>query len=215
MNLYICYQTSIITVEKYEEQQSGFCIVENYDYAYKTALPKFNFKELNIEPFYALPCDDLPRKRYFGIGNRPSNKGMSEYDYEYGFLPQTENKVLEIRERFYLAETCEIVWIRIHGASGAVPEGYLLCGYDITYIPDLEGAFSIINDCMFICKWHGCDENGTEFLDYFNKLNENGLFNQVDTALSYLKHYLGFDWSERGEYIICEIYRKIDKRVFQ
>ena len=39
-------------------------------------------------------------------------------------------------------------------------------------------------------------------------LNPNGLFDDAETALRYMKYYLSFDWSERGEFCLCEIFRK-------
>lgn len=63
------------------------------------------------------------------------------------------------------------------------PRDIRACGFDITYAPDINGAFSIINDCLFICRWHGCDKEGTAFLAYFNALNPNGLFDDAETAL--------------------------------
>ena len=69
-----------------------------------------------------------------------------------------------------------MVWFRVYGSDAEAPAGYSSCGFDITYAPDINGAFSIINDCLFICRWHGCDKEGTAILAYFNALNPNGLF---------------------------------------
>ena len=81
-------------------------------------------------------------------------------------------------------------------------------GYDICYPVDCSGGFSIICDCMFICKWHGCDTDGTRFIEDFNKLNEYGLFDTVDDAYRYMVKYLNEDWSEKGRYCIYEIREK-------
>ena len=59
-----------------------------------------------------------------------------------------------------------------------------------------------------ICRWHGCDEEGTLFLEDFNKLNENGLFDHWQDAYDYLVKYLSEDWTERGTFGIYEVYRK-------
>lgn len=80
--------------------------------------------------------------------------------------------------------------------------------YDVAYPPDCSGGFSIICDCMFICKWHGCDSEGTLFSKDFGKLNENGLFDCAEDAYIYMVRYLGEDWSERGEFGIFEVYIK-------
>ena len=207
MNLYCCENTNEIIEEPYSGIEMGFCIVEKYEYAYQKELLRFkeiDFKSFGIPP-YGLPYEDIPRKRYLGIGNPYSVE--EDYGDMEDPLPQSEDEVIEIRDLFYSNEYCDIVWFRIHDSNAVVPHGYRFCGYDITYVPEINGAFSIINDCLFICKWHGCDENGTAFSEHFELLNENGLFDDANTALGYMKHYLSFDWSERGEYCICEIYR--------
>jgi len=203
---YICEAPSVIKEEPYRGPESGFCIVENYDYTYQNELPRF--RESGFKA-YALPHEDTPEKRYLGIGNMSSTE--EDLGFSWGIdnvLLQSENEAFEIRDEFYSKEHCDLVWVRIHGSVVAAPEGYQFCGHDITYIPNVEGAFSMINDCMFICKWHGCDAEGVAFLLYFWKLNKNGLFDEADTALEYMKHYFSFDWTERGEYCICEIFRK-------
>jgi hypothetical protein len=169
-------------------------------------LPRFKKIDFKV---YALPYDDVPVKKYLGIGNLPRQKDNApEWVYEMEGLVQSANEIIALREEVYTPENSDTVWVRIYGSSASVPDGYCFYGYDITFTPDLDGAFSIINDCMFICEWHGCDKEGTEFLDYFNVLNENGLFDKTETALDYMRHYLKFDWSERGEFCISEIYRK-------
>lgn len=206
MTLYTCYETNVITEDQYNRVESGFCIVEKYDYTYQKELPRFN-KIAGVKP-YGLPYGDKPVKRYLGIGNQSSTEPPG-YSWDIdAILPNSEKEAVEIRDVFYSSAHCNVVWVRIQGSAATVPEGYQFYGCDVTYTPNIEGAYSIINDCMFICKWHGCDEEGTEFLDYFGQLNENGLFDKADTALGYMKHYLSFDWSERGEYCICEVFRK-------
>lgn len=203
---YICHETNIITENPYKGIESGFCIVEKYDFTYQKELPRF--KKINFRA-YALPYNDNPEKKYQGIGNLPQTKDNPPESYwEIGGLLQSENEIFDLREKIYNPANCDVVWVKIHGSLKHIPTGYCFCGYDITYEPDFDGAFSIINDCMFICKWHGCDEEGVEFSDYFKSLNYNGLFDKTETALDYMKHYLSFDWSERGEYCISEIYRQ-------
>lgn len=209
MKIYICGDTGIINEEVYSGRESGFCIVEEYEHAYQKELPRFQKINFNIlgSPPYALPYEDIPRKKYLGIGNVSLSKDSEFYcDYNES-LPHLEVDAIEIRNKFFADET-DLVWIKIYGSAIAMPEGYSFYGYDISFVPEIEGAFSIINDCMFICKWHGCDNEGSAFLKYFDSLNENGLFNDADTAFGYMKYYLSFDWTERGEYCICEIYRK-------
>ena len=221
MKLYVCDKTNEISEILYRDamklndqgvrlltqpEENGFCIVENFDYTYQKELPRFK-KIAGIKP-YGLPNGSVPRKKYLGIGNRAYPEDPARFWEDDVTLPKDESEALEIRDVYYSKEHCDVVWFKVHGSTADVPVGYEFCGYDINYTPDLDGAYSIINDCMFVCKWHGCDAEGTEFLDYYNKLNENGLFADVNTALDYMKHYLSFDWSERGMYCICEIYRR-------
>ena len=93
----------------------------------------------------------------------------------------------------------------------AIPEGYEFIGYDISYPCDYSGSFSIICDCMFICRWHGCDKEGILFLPEFSKLNANGLFDDWQSAYDYMVKYLSEDWTERGEYCILEIFKKLGR----
>ena len=184
---------------------------------YKKELPRFWENKSKI---YGLPYDKKIRKAYLGIGNSTEIK-IDLYDPPELFLEkiETEEEPLAIfhaeteatqyRDEIYEPADCDIVWVRIRGSASAVPAGYHYHGCDITYKPSHSGAFSIINDCMFICRWHGCDEEGIAFLDYYNQLNISGLFDDEDTALEYMKHYLSFDWTERGEYYICEVFRQI------
>ncbi len=206
MTLFVCSETNKITEEEYKEISAGFCIVEKYDYVYQKELPRFN-RVPGKKP-YGLPYGDKPEKVYLGIGNLSSETAAQKYPFYYDSCLKSEEEVIEIRNKLFSEEHCEAVWFKVYGSDAAAPGGYEFCGYDITFAPDINGAFSMINDCMFICKWHGCDEEGTAFRDHFAALNDNGLFDDVETALSYMRLYLSFDWSERGEYCICGIYRK-------
>lgn len=106
------------------------------------------------------------------------------------------------------ADDYEIIHVRAVGCDETAPRDYSFLGYDVGYPADNTEAFSVICDCMFICRWHGCDEEGELFADDFNKLNENGLFDSYDDAHHYLVKYLNEDWSEKGVYTVYEIRRK-------
>lgn len=80
-------------------------------------------------------------------------------------------------------------------------------GYDVSYPLDGNGFYAIC-DCMFLCRWHGCDESDTEFLSEFGKLNVNGLFNSKEEVTQYLQHYLSQERAETGEFCIVKIYRE-------
>jgi hypothetical protein len=222
MKQYTCFDTGIIKEKDFQGDGIKFCIVKKYDIHYQEQLPRFQKNPLKI---YALPFAEVPSKLYLGIGSG----GLYECDKKKKFLSKEDMQFVEKLEKFeiepdefvdseekaiyYLSlfdesDKYDIVCSRVNGYNADVPKEYKFLGYDITYLPCVNGAFSIINDCMFVCMWHGCDEAGTDFLPYFNKLNENGLYNDAHTAYQYMKHYLNFDWSERGEYCICEIYRQ-------
>ena len=58
---------------------------------------------------------------------------------------------------------------------------------------------------MCFPTWHGPDQDGTLFLEYFSRLNEYGLFPSADLAKEFLEFYLSFDWTETGDYLIAKI----------
>lgn len=206
MMLFLCDETNVITEETYNEINSGFCIVEKYDYVYNKELVRFN-EVPGIKP-YALPYGDKPQKTYLGIGNISHEKMIQDFIFYSESCLKSEEDVIEIKNTLFSEESCDVVWFRVYSSAAIAPEGYKSCGYDITFVPEINGAYSIINDCMFICKWHGCDKEGTAFLDFFTSLNDNGLFDDVETAILYMKYYLSFEWTERGEFSIYEIFRK-------
>ena len=206
MTLYCCNETNAITEAPYEEISAGFCIVEKYEYVYQKELPRFRAMP-GIKP-YGLPQGDAPKKMYAGIGNPSYETAPQKYDFYRESCRRSESEVFALRDVLFSTENCDVIWFRVYDSDAEAPAGYSSCGFDITYAPDINGAFSIINDCLFICRWHGCDKEGTAFLAYFNALNPNGLFDDAETALRYMKYYLSFDWSERGEFCLCEIFRK-------
>jgi len=204
---YDCYETGVIFEEPYDGAESGFCIVENYDSAYRRLQ---EYRKSNPEIFGVLD-ENVPEKRYLGIGNKSTPDDAIGYSWRWeidSVLPQSENEALEIMETFYSKDNCELVWIRVHGATAVIPEKYQFCGYDITYTPEIDGAYSIVNDSVSGGFFYRNSERKTKFLVYFDRLNENGLFDEFGTAFEYMKFYLSIDTSERGTFCICEIYRR-------
>ncbi len=209
MTLFSCEETNVIIEKPYEGIRAGFCIVEKYDYVYSKELPRFN--SIPGKKPYGLPYGSIPQKVYLGIGNLSQEKVPQKYPFYVEGCLKTESEVVEIRNTLFTKEHCDVVWFRVYGSDALPPDGYVSCGYDITFEPEFDGAFSIINDCMFICRYHGCDDEGTAFSSVFLLLNDNGLFDDVATAESYMRKYLSYDWSERGDYCICEIFRKTEQ----
>ena len=79
-----------------------------------------------------------------------------------------------------------------------------LLGFEPSYLrPD---HFSAIADCLFFPRWHGTDREGTAFREYFDSLNEDGLFGTAAEALAYIEYYRSFDWTERATWILTEVW---------
>jgi hypothetical protein len=221
---YECYETGCIT-EREIHEIAQFVTVKKYDVLYTEELPRFRKQSLKI---YALPYDDQPTKTYNGTGRMGLDLGdkqckkltdlqkqlSKKFFDDFNFadeLMQTESTALQFASLFEESDNFELIWVRNSGTNRAVPEGYEFIGYDISYPCDYSGSFSIICDCMFICRWHGCDVEGILFLPEFSKLNTNGLFDDWQSAYDYMVKYLSEDWTERGEYCILEIFKKLDR----
>ena len=220
--LYECYETGIIC-EKSCLFPARFSTVKKYDFLYQEELPHFLKMPLHI---YGLPYSDKPEKMYLGLGRM----GLTTPPDKLKLVPTDKQKELiskiketsSYEEELMIDETDanmylglfqdgnnhELIWSRISGSTEIIPIGYRFLGYDVSYPPYCDGAYSIICDCMFICKWHGCDEEGKLFAEDFEKLNDNGLFPDWQSAYHYMVKCLNEDWTERGEYGIFEIYSR-------
>ena len=185
----------IITENSADILFSKSCIVCKYEYLYRRESKRFG----ECTP-YALPGKNKNMKIYNGLDREPL--GYTPDDaarYSYG-------EMQKIRQSLDNKDDLEVIFVRVSGFDADVPQGLEFLGYDVGYPPDGDG-FSAICDCMFLCRWHGCDENGTEFDAEFNQLNKNGLFDTEQQAEDYLYHYLSCEWAEMGEFCILEIYR--------
>lgn len=221
MKLYECNSTGEIHICPYpDEPPAQFCIVKKYEVFYAEEAHRFHLPHA----IYALPFKSTPEKYYYGVG-RVGRLKLDE-DRLNASLPEQEARCIrdEIHRNIaqllqgslaakYLsfctnAADHEIIFVRAAGSDHPVPADYRFAGYDVSYLPDQHGAFSIINDCLFVCEWIGCDEEGTEFIAEFDQLNANGLFPTQAAACAYMVHYLNQEWSERGDYVILEIYLK-------
>ena len=198
---------------------ASFSVVKKYPVVYAENLHRFSCEE----QVYALPFGKTPVKIYRGT----DREGLSEYadgikealtDKEKALLERMNDWNADGHSRllsksdaelflglFHDKKNYEIIHTRVAGSAEEYPLEYDFLGYDICYEVECWGAFSIIGDCMFICRWHGCDEEGTLFREDFDKLNENGLFDSFEDAYGYMVKYLNEDWSEKGEYSIFEV----------
>lgn len=156
---------------------------------------------------------DLGDKQRKGLTNLQKQLAKKFFD-DFSFadeLMQTESTALQFISLFEKSDDFELIWVQNSGTSCDIPDGYEFIGYDISYPCDYSGGFSIICDCMFVCRWHGSDKEGTLFLPEFRKLNANGLFDDWQSAYDYMVKYLSEDWTERGEYCIFEIFKKSEQ----
>ena len=204
-----------------DEQFFGFCILKDFDAIYREELPRFR-KEPEI---YALPHSSTPKKTYLGLCrfgllkekepkhiDKERKKHFNIYNKSVTLL-SSEEDALEYMA-FNTSKTYyKPYFIRMHGHECTIPEGYNLLGYDVVFPPACDGAFSLIYDCFFICKRYGCDENGKEFTEDFNRLNENGLFGNSTDAFEFMKHYLSFGKTDNASCYIYEIYGTKEKGI--
>ena len=101
----------------------------------------------------------------------------------------------------------EVIWTRTIHTNINPPEGFYSIGYESSYF--ISDHFSASCDCMMIPRWHGTDDEGLLFMDYFNKLNQYGMFNSAEETEAFLKFYLSFDWTETGDYETAEVFIQI------
>ena len=188
---YECEETGIITEEECMSS-AQFLIVKKYSVLYQEELQRFRKSPLNI---YGLPYFKTAKHKYHGVGRATSisaegqkwflskeqkmlAKALEKADWDESIFLREEEVAERYRSMYKHADHYELIWVRISDANDRIPSGYRFLGYDISYPVDCGSSFSIICDCMFICRWHGCDEEGTLFQEDFNKLNENGLFDR-------------------------------------
>lgn len=219
---YVCDAPGCIA-EAETEFSAMFVTAQKYDVLYKKALPRF----ANAPRVYGLPCYEEPLHVYLGtdrdgldfcdrlkteLSYEQTEIALKLYeDFSYGYELMTgEETALQFLSSFEEAENYELIWVRNHGCTDAVPVGYELLGYDVSYLPDYGGSFSMICDAMFICRHHGCDPEGTLFADDFAKLNEKGLFDTWQEAYDYMVKYLTDAWTEWDEYFILQIWGRTE-----
>lgn len=216
--VYVCNEPGIITEKGPEEYgcTNGFLVVKKYPVLYAENLSRFNCPR----QIYGVPFGIVPNKTYLGTDRDVENEYSP--NLKQILSPEERNLIARMKNGdckiftfesdalMFLgmhsnADDYEIIHFRAAGCDEAYPRDYTFLGYDVGYPADNAEAFSIICDCMFICRWHGCDEEGKLFVDDFNKLNKNGLFDSFDDAYHYIVKYLNEDWSEKGDYYIYEI----------
>lgn len=226
--IYECYETNKI-VEKEYNVFSQFVTAKKYSVLYEEIFREHK-KDIRIfqqknKMIYSIPFKEKPTTIYNGAGRMgldigdkikknisDEEKQIAEKIYkDINFadeLMQDEKTALCFVNLFEEAEKYELLWVKSTDSKDTAPNNYKFIGYDVTYVPDYSGAFSIICDCFFIPRWHGFDDEGTLFIPDYKKLNSNGLFDSFEDAQSYMFKYLSEDWTERGVYCIVQTYRK-------
>lgn len=202
ITIYSCTVPGIIETISTEESEapivsSQYCVVYKYENLYEKAIPRFG----QNTP-YALPGINKNMRIYNGIDREPWVHTPDDFD-EY-----SEKDVVQFRDSLPQKDDLELLYIKMADCGDFVPENMSFLGYDAAY-PFGRGSgdgFSAICDCMFLCRWHGCDKEGVEFSQEFERLNDNGLFDKKEDAIKYLYHYLNQGWADTGEYCIYEIY---------
>lgn len=200
--------------------KSGFLIVLNFNKLYERYVDRYKLESeiyaipiLNKSPEeYRIKYRGIDRDPICGYLNTDVLAGIRLYELEEeersedDFLFE-ENDALDVfqfldKER----EDYEIVWVRISNSGDSIPEGYKSIGFEPSYF--YGGHFSAVCDCMLIPRWHGTDKEGAIFKEYFNQLNCYGLFDNSVIAKEFLNYYLSFDWTERGDFEIVEVFVK-------
>ncbi len=226
--LYICEKSGVIK-EVETTIMSQFCTATKYSVLYKKE--RCEYKK-HFPEFYAYPYSRKPKKIYNGIGRQgilvtaapksflgKRQKEFREHIFKTALLERQdwdtppefmlkEDTAKAFLKLYSKSNDYELIWIKQSGTDEPVPAGYKFIGHDISYMPDESGAFSMIGDCLFIPRWHGCDKDGTLFLDDFANLNDNGLFDNWQDAYNYMIKYLNEEWAETGEYAIFEVYSR-------
>jgi hypothetical protein len=200
--------------------KSAFLLVKRFDVLYG----EFSMRPQFTKAIYALPLagtsSQKAAKKYRGLDRDP----LESYDKSCARLAEIRMAEFEKLERcedasiFDLTTLSEVwrlaqeecpgiyepVWARVDGCPDQPPLGYELLGFEPSYFP--FGYFSALSDCMCFPRWHGTDEEGTLFRKHFELLNANGLFGDASQAIGFLDYYLSFDWTERGEFKIVEVW---------
>jgi hypothetical protein len=201
---------------------SGFLIEKTFERMYREFLAdqrRYHPDRLNTGR-YSTPRTDVPPeqvpKQYRGLQREPlqswiellRGSGVVEpTDQELAaslFLTELEKagKVVddiiltledarEVLKKIEPPVEVEIVWARRMDADDKAPPGTVLLGYESNtfYPPTCDSS---IAESMFFTSPGSCDEEGSRFRVYHEKLNRWGLFDTPSDAEQYLKDWLSF-----------------------
>ena len=197
----------------------GYLIVKTFKKLYQDYVDRYDLDK----DWYAIPRKDRDASesliKYRGIDRDAMDDYKNSNDLSEVFMAElaekdqcmdgflfTEKDVQQAFDFLSTPEEYEIIWVRIADSNAIAPSGYQSIGFEPSYF---EGDhFSASCDCMLIPRWHGTDEEGVLFLPFFEKLNQNGLFNSINEVNEFVEFYLSYDWTERGPYEIVEVFVK-------
>jgi len=204
---------------------AGFLVVKTYPVLYRQHCQEYGL----TRDLYAVPRTDREPDesaiKYRGL-DREALQSWKEGELEAeSFLTQLESGkelrsadgfiflLRDARETYSLLGDrqgeYEIIWSRVAGSEEAPPEGFQSLGFEATYFTG--DHFSPSCDCMMFPRWHGTDDEGTLFLQYFRQLNSFGMFNTIEQARAFVECYLSLDWTEHDEYEFAEVFvRSVD-----
>lgn len=205
-------------LNEFVDVEAGFLIVKTFALLYRDHREKYP-PYLEV---YALPRSDREPEQspvqYRGLDRDALDAyADSDLDAEVQLaLLALENRAVngvvfsqqDAEEAFLLLGPLqtdyEIIWSRISDSRALPPDGFSPVGFEPTEFPG--DPFSASCDCMLFPRWHGTDEEGELFMPYFRQLNSHGMFATAATAQAFLDYYLSFDWTERGDFLIAEIF---------
>ena len=199
----------------YSYPNCGFLIVNKYEMLVSKYKERYTFEN----PIYAIQGNNKNKSniKYRGIDRdaiSPYKDSNNLAEIRLAELEESEdcidgilwniNDVENVISFLDDKNNYEIIWARINGYNVNPPKEFVSIGFEATYF--VGDHFSASCDCMMFPRWHGTDEKGVLFRDYYEKLNENGLFENAIIAKEFLEYYLSIDWTERGNYEIVEIF---------
>jgi hypothetical protein len=201
------------------EIEAGHLIVKTFARLYRDYAPRYKL----TKDFYGLPRIDKTPESYpmqyrgldrdaFGPYNNSNDLAeirMAELEKngecEDGFLFSDET-VRDVLSLALSPADYEVIWTKVASSRILAPAGFASAGFDPTYF--LGDHFSASCDCMLVPRWHGTDKEGTQFREYFRRLNRFGLFSSPAAAQTFLNFYLSLDWTETGDYVVAEVFLK-------
>jgi len=201
------------------EIEAAHPIVKTFVRLYRDNAPRYKL----TKDFYGLPrIDKTPESypiRYRGLdrdalGPYSNSNDLAEIRMAElekigkcadGFLFSDET-VRDVMSFALSPADYEVIWTKLASSRILAPAGFASASFDPTcFVGD---HFSASCDCMLIPRWHGTDNDGTQFRDYFRQLNRFGLFCSPGAAQTFLDFYLSLDWTETGDYAIAEVFLK-------